>query len=167
MFPLNSNNPYIKDTGERTTLGAVIGSGGGGGDEPYTPDYENDRLIIGRHGLYDYYVPMSKEFIYDTDDGYEIITNPASSSTDAMIDLYKVAYIDGTVHKRFVKTIHHEARHGDNTYTDDNISISYTSNWTVQATATLYKENGESYANPLVWAYNTNVDYVMLLEDPV
>ena len=33
-FPLNSNDPYIKSTGERTTLGAAVSSGGGG--EPYT-----------------------------------------------------------------------------------------------------------------------------------
>ena len=26
-FPLNSNQAYIKDTGERTTLGAVVGGG--------------------------------------------------------------------------------------------------------------------------------------------
>lgn len=31
MFPLNSNMPYIKETGERDKLGNVIGSGGGGG----------------------------------------------------------------------------------------------------------------------------------------
>ena len=36
-FPLNSNDPYIKDTGERSTLGAVIGSGGGGSSE--LPEY--------------------------------------------------------------------------------------------------------------------------------
>ena len=38
MVPLNSNNPYIKDTGERTTLGKVIGSGGGGSSE--LPEYD-------------------------------------------------------------------------------------------------------------------------------
>ena len=37
MFPLNSNQAYIKDTGERTTLGDVIGSGGGGSSE--LPEY--------------------------------------------------------------------------------------------------------------------------------
>lgn len=36
-FPLNSNDPYIKDTGERTTLGAALGSGGGGSSE--LPEY--------------------------------------------------------------------------------------------------------------------------------
>lgn len=34
MFPLNSNMPYIKDTGERDKLGNVIGSGGGSSDLP-------------------------------------------------------------------------------------------------------------------------------------
>ena len=37
MFPLNSNQAYIKKTGERTTLGAVIGGGGGGSSE--LPEY--------------------------------------------------------------------------------------------------------------------------------
>lgn len=31
MFPLTANEPYIKETGERSTLGAELGSGGGGG----------------------------------------------------------------------------------------------------------------------------------------
>lgn len=34
MFPLNSNMPYIKDTGERDKLGNVIGSGGGSSELP-------------------------------------------------------------------------------------------------------------------------------------
>lgn len=34
MFPLNSNMPYIKETGERDKLGNVIGSGGGGSELP-------------------------------------------------------------------------------------------------------------------------------------
>ena len=37
MFPLNSNTPYIKDTGERARLGSVVG--GGGSDTPELPDY--------------------------------------------------------------------------------------------------------------------------------
>lgn len=37
-FPLSSNDPYIKDTGERSTLGKVIGSGGGGGTSEL-PEY--------------------------------------------------------------------------------------------------------------------------------
>lgn len=34
MFPLNSNQAYIKETGERSTLGAMIGSGGGSSELP-------------------------------------------------------------------------------------------------------------------------------------
>lgn len=30
MFPINANDPYIKENGERSTMGSVIGSGGGG-----------------------------------------------------------------------------------------------------------------------------------------
>lgn len=37
MFPLNSNQAYIKETGERSTLGAVIRSGGSGSSE--LPEY--------------------------------------------------------------------------------------------------------------------------------
>lgn len=28
MFPINANDPYIKETGERSTIGAEIGSSG-------------------------------------------------------------------------------------------------------------------------------------------
>lgn len=31
MFPKKASDAYIKSTGERSTLGTVIGSGGGGG----------------------------------------------------------------------------------------------------------------------------------------
>lgn len=34
MFPLNSNDPYIQENGTRSTLGAMIDSGGGGSDIP-------------------------------------------------------------------------------------------------------------------------------------
>ena len=37
MFPLKANDPYIKATGERSTLGSVVG--GGGSDTPELPDY--------------------------------------------------------------------------------------------------------------------------------
>lgn len=37
MFPLKANDPYIKETGERSTLGNVVG--GGGSDTPELPDY--------------------------------------------------------------------------------------------------------------------------------
>lgn len=37
MFPLKANDPYIKETGERSTLGSIVG--GGGSDTPKLPDY--------------------------------------------------------------------------------------------------------------------------------
>lgn len=37
MFPLKANDPYIKATGERSTLGSVVG--GGGSDTPELPEY--------------------------------------------------------------------------------------------------------------------------------
>ena len=33
MFPKKASDAYIKSTGERSTLGTVIGSGGGGGSD--------------------------------------------------------------------------------------------------------------------------------------
>lgn len=38
MFPNKDSDAYIKSTGERSTLGQMIGSGGGGGSElpPHT-----------------------------------------------------------------------------------------------------------------------------------
>lgn len=33
MFPKKDSDPYIKSTGERSTLGQMIGSGGGGGSD--------------------------------------------------------------------------------------------------------------------------------------
>lgn len=38
MFPINANDPYIKESGERSTLGAAIESSGGGGSD--IPDYD-------------------------------------------------------------------------------------------------------------------------------
>ena len=37
MFPLKANDPYIKATGERSTLGSELG--GGGSDTPELPEY--------------------------------------------------------------------------------------------------------------------------------
>ena len=42
-FPLNSNQAYIKDTGERTTLGAVVG--GGGSDLPEYSEADAGKVL--------------------------------------------------------------------------------------------------------------------------
>lgn len=61
-FPLHSNKPYIKDTGERTTLGAVIGSGGGGGTSEL-PEYgigdAGKVLTVGSDGHLKWATPSS------------------------------------------------------------------------------------------------------------
>lgn len=174
---LNNSNPtpYSLPTASAETLGGVkVGSGlsitdgvlsatGGGGS--YTPDYVHDVLIIGEHGDFRYYIPMSKEYIGDGVHGYEIETNPSSSTTRAMIDVYKIAYDDGQiVSKIFVKTLIHNS---DPNYEDDNISISYVGTyWTVTSKVSLYDESGSVYTSPLQWLYDRTVDYVMLLDDP-
>ena len=50
MFPLNSNLPYIKDTGERTTLGKVIGSGGSSELPSYTVANAGEVLGVNNEG---------------------------------------------------------------------------------------------------------------------
>ena len=44
-FPLNSNQAYIKDTGERTTLGAVVGGGGGGSELPEYSEEDAGKVL--------------------------------------------------------------------------------------------------------------------------
>lgn len=165
MFPLNSNLPYIKDDGTRDKLGNVIGSGGGGGGGSYTPDYEHDILIIGEHEDWEYYIPMNKRYAGDGIWGYEIKTNPESSSGTAMIDLYSLIYIDGEItHKTKIKTLVHN---GDKDYSDEWITITYSgSSWSVTFSEPLYQEDGTAYTSPVTWLYSATVDYVMLTEDP-
>lgn len=50
MFPLNWNIPFIKKTGERTTLGAVIGSGGGSDLPPYSVADSGKVLAVNSQG---------------------------------------------------------------------------------------------------------------------
>ena len=168
-FPLNSNDAYIKSTGERSTLGAEIGSGGGGGGGgSYTPDYEHDILIIGTHEDFEYYIPMSKRYVGDGITGYVIKTNPDSSMQSAKIDLYSIVYdkdAEEIVVQTLIKTLTHN---GDNTYSDDFISITYTndSQWSVAMLQTMYNTSGVTYTSPLQWVYSTQADYTLLTADP-
>ena len=166
MLPLNSNMPYIKDDGKRDKLGNVIGSGGGGGGGgSYTPDYENEILIIGEHEDWEYYIPMNKRYVGDGILGYEIKTNPESSAAYAKIDIYTLIYVDGEIlNKTLLKTLVHN---GDKDYSDDYITITYvTDSWKVTFSDPLYQEDGTAYTSPVTWLYNATVDYVMLTEDP-
>ncbi len=163
MFPIPWNFPFRKKNGDVTTIGEMVGGGGGGS---YTPDYENDRLIIGIHGEFNYYVPMSKEYIGTGVEGYEIKTNPQSSANEAMIDIYSIIYSDGKIKmKTLIKTLIHN---GDKNYNDDNMSITYSgTQWAVTSKVPLYNESGTVYDSPLKWLYDTTVDYIMLLENPI
>lgn len=166
MFPLNSNMPYIKDNGERDKLGNVIGSGGGCGGS-ITPDYENEILQIGTVGNWDYYIPMSKSWSGDYIAGYEVKTNPESTANKAMVDVFFIKYVSGTgiVEKTLLKTLIHN---GDYNYSDDNIAITYTSStWSLTCKVPLYETDGDTYTSPMTWTYSTQVDYVMLKENPV
>ena len=61
-FPLNSNQPYIKDTGERSTLGAELSSGGGGGTSEL-PEYSvlnaGQVLTVGSDGKLKWAAPAT------------------------------------------------------------------------------------------------------------
>lgn len=162
MFPIPWNFPFRKKNGDVTTIGEMVGGGGGGS---YTPDYENDRLIIGVHDDYNYYIPMSKEYVGEGVEGYEISTDPQSSSSTAMINIYSVVYLNGEImYKTLIKRLIHNA---DKDYEDDNISVTYSgSSWVVTSKVPLYNGSGVVYDSPLTWTYNTTVDYIMLLEDP-
>ncbi len=162
MFPINWNDAFRKKDG---TLVNMEDMGGGGGGGSFTPDYENEELIIGTVDDWQYYIPMSKRYAGSGIWGYEIKTNPESSSSTAMIDLYSLIYVDGeATQKTLIKTLVHN---GDKDYSDEWISITYSgSNWSVTFSDPLYAEDGTAYTSPVSWAYSTEVDYVMLTEDP-
>lgn len=162
MRPIPWNKAFRKKDG---TLVNMEDMGGGGGGGSFTPDYENEKLIIGEHEDWEYYVPMLKVYVGSGIWGYEIKTNPESSSSTAMIDLYSFIYIDGEVtHKEKIKTLVHNA---DKEYRDNYISITYTGNrWTVTFSESLYQEDGTTYTSPLSWYYSDSVDYTLLTEDP-
>lgn len=165
MFPIPWNFPFRKKNGDVTTIGEMVDNGGGGGGSSYTPDYENEQLIIGIHEDWEYYIPMNKRYAGAGIWGYEIKTNPESSSSAAMIDLYSLIYVDGEItQKTKIKTLVHNE---DKDYEDDYISITYVgSNWRVTFSNPLYQQNGTAYTSPVTWGYSTTVDYLMLTENP-
>lgn len=142
--------------------GTISVSGGGGG---FVPDYQNERLIIGVHDDYNYFIPMEKEYVGEGSEGYEIKTNPESTQSTAKIDIYSIIYEDEIISKELIKTLVHN---GDNTYEDSNISVAYNSggtSWVVTSKVPLYDESGNVYTSPLSWLYANTVDYIMLLKN--
>ena len=157
MFPLNSNLPYIKDDGTRDKLGNVIGSGGGGGSS-FTPDYEHDILEIGVHGNFNYYIPMSKEYVGEHLEGYEIKTID-NTGYSASIEVYKIIVVDGAVvHSEKLKTILYNGVSGG--YDDENITVVYDSKWKATLKVTMKNvSNDETVVSPVQWVYSDTVDY--------
>lgn len=162
MFPKKASDAYIKSTGERSTLGEVIGSGGGGGGGgSFTPDYENQELVIGIVDDFEYYIPMSKRFVGDGKHGYEIKTNPESSQYTAKIDIYSFIFVDGqTTDKTLIKTLAHN---GESTYEDSNIKVEYVTadtNWKVTLITDMYEtSDNDPVSSPVTWRYDSEVDY--------
>ena len=119
MFPINWNDAFRKKDGTLVNMEDMGGGGGGGGS--FTPDYENEILIIGEYEDWEYYIPMSKRYAGDGILGYEITTNPESSSSYAKIDIYSLIYSDGVIrNKTKLKTLVHN---GDKDYSDDYITV--------------------------------------------
>ena len=161
MFPIPWNKAFRKKDGTLVNMADAMGGGGS-----FTPDYENEIIVVGIQGDYEYYLPMSKRYIGEGIAGYRIKTNPESSMNIAMIDLYSIQYAEaagGIADQTLIKTLVHN---GDKTYSDDFISVSYQgSEWSVSMLQTMYKTSGETYSN-LAWSYSTLVDYTLLTEDP-
>lgn len=154
MFPINWNDVFRKKDG---TLGTMEELGGGGGGGSFTPDYENDILEIGVHGNFNYYIPMSKEYIGDHLEGYEIKTVD-NTGYSATVEVYKIIVVEGAiVHSVKLKTIVYNSGAG---YDDDNINIVYDGSW--KATLKVPMKNvsdDESVTSPVTWTYSTEVDY--------
>lgn len=197
MFPIPFNFPFRKKDGSVTTIDAAISGGGtpytlptasatvkggvkignnlsmdgdtlnasGGG----TIDTDNMKYIVGRVGDYEYYADLKRTYVGDAATGYEISTAADSSATHAKIDIYAIAYTDEVISKELITTLVHD---GANTYSDDNISVSYgggspSIGWNVNTLETLYKTDGTTWDSFTTWAYNTNVDYIFLTSSPV
>lgn len=190
MFPIPWNKSFRKKDGTLVNMEDLGDSGGSdlpeydsgdagkvlGVDEDgklawesvsqFTPDYENETLEIGTYGDWKYYIPMSKTYVGSGIQGYEIETDPTSTSSVAKIDLYAIIYGGGEiVYKNLIKTLVHN---GDKDYEDDYIKITYlSSDWSVTSKSSLYDTAGNVYQSPLTWGYATTVDYKMLIADPV
>lgn len=177
---LNNSNPtqYTLPTASAGTLGGVkVGSGLAindgvlsvpGGQVSVTPNYTTGRLECGTSGDWKYYIEMSREYIGVAMQGYEISTSADSSAIHAKIDIYAIAYNEGIVSKELITTLVHD---GVNTYSDDNISVSYgggspSIGWNINTLETLYKTDGTTWDSFTTWAYDTTVDYILLEEDP-
>ena len=154
MFPIPWNFPFRKKNGDVTTIGEMVGGGGGGS---YTPDYENDRLIIGVHEDFNYFVPMSKEYVGSGLLGYEIKTIDNTGYT-ATIEVYKIYVDDGAIiATEKIKTIVYNS---GETYDDDNITVRYSSKWIATLKTTMKNvSDDETVVSPVEWTYKTEVDY--------
>ena len=45
MFPINANDPYIKSTGERSTVAAALEGGGGGSELPEYSEADAGKVL--------------------------------------------------------------------------------------------------------------------------
>lgn len=155
MFPIPWNFPFRKKNGDVTTIGEMVDSGGGGGS--YTPDYENEQLIIGVHEDWEYYIPMNKRYVGEGLLGYEIKTLD-NTGYSATVEVYKIYVVDGAiVATEKVKTI---VYNGGETYDDENITVVYDSKWKATLKTTMKNvSNDETVVSPVEWVYSTEVDY--------
>lgn len=155
MFPIPWNRAFRKKDGTIVDIADAMSGGGGGGS--YTPDYDHDILVIGIHEGYNYYIPMEKAPSINAS-GYEIKTNPGSTSFTAKVDIYSMEVVEGIPTLTFIKTLVHN---DDKTYDDDNITVTYTgSKW--QAILKVPMKDlatGNSVTSPTEWNYDVNVDY--------
>lgn len=154
----------IEDAGKVLAInneGALVWITGGG----VTLDTTNQKAIFGVIDNYEYSVNVNKIYVGEHIDGYEIKTNPQSSSSDAQIDLYSIQYAQGEIKgSSFITTVHHTG----GGYVDNNIQISYVGgNWTVVLLKTFYETDGTAWTSPVSWNYAIVKDYVFLEESPV
>ncbi len=190
MFPIPFNFPFIKKNGQRTTIGDAIDAAGGGSqyilptasadtkggvkigsgltmtgevlnaDGGGVPYYDAMLYKVGTHDGFDYFCQMIKRLAGDYE-GYEIETT-SIDAYGAKIKIYSIAYDDGALTKTLLKELTHD---GDNTYSDDVISVTYNNNWILTFTDTLIDETGTAYTSPVQWSFNKEVDYILLIDE--